>query len=138
MKPGSLILLLIAAMVLSTPASAEDIGCTSTTFRIFGANDRVIRFRLPSGRLTPTDAGETVARDLPNTGDHISKTVVIADHRQLFVNIGSASNSATIRNACFRLSFSGCRSFVPVRSSWRTSTSSSSLSTPRKTGEWVE
>jgi len=64
----------------------------------FGANDRVIRFRLPAGRLTPTDAGETVVGGLPNTGDHISKTVVLSDHRQLFVNIGSASNSCQVAN----------------------------------------
>jgi len=64
----------------------------------FGANDRVIRFRLPAGRLTPADVGETVVAGLPNTGDHISKTVVVSDHRQLFVNIGSASNSCQVAN----------------------------------------
>jgi glucose/arabinose dehydrogenase len=64
----------------------------------FGANDRIVRFRLPSGRLTPSDNGEAVVTGLPNTGDHISKTVVIGDHRQLFVNIGSASNSCQVAN----------------------------------------
>jgi CreA protein len=35
--------LLIAALALlpALPAGAEDVGCTSTTFRIFGANDKV-------------------------------------------------------------------------------------------------
>jgi CreA protein len=38
-RPG---LLLAAAIVLFTSnASADDVGCTSTTFRIFGANDKV-------------------------------------------------------------------------------------------------
>ena len=64
----------------------------------FGANDRVVRYRLPAGHLTPLGAAETVVGGLPNTGDHISKTVVLADRRTLFVNIGSASNSCQVAN----------------------------------------
>ena len=64
----------------------------------FGANDRVVRYRLPAGRLTPIGAAETVVAGLPNTADHISKTVVVGDHRTLFVNIGSASNSCQVAN----------------------------------------
>jgi glucose/arabinose dehydrogenase len=64
----------------------------------FGANDRIVRFRLPSGRLTPTDNGEIVVSGLPNTADHISKTVVLADRNRLFVNIGSASNACQVVN----------------------------------------
>lgn len=64
----------------------------------FGANDRVLRFRLPSGRLTPVGNPDVVVSGLPTTGDHISKTVVVNDHRQLFVNIGSASNSCQVAN----------------------------------------
>jgi glucose/arabinose dehydrogenase len=64
----------------------------------FGANDRVLRFRLPAGKLEPIGAPDVVVAGLPNTGDHISKTVVL-DHRQrLFVNIGSASNSCQVAN----------------------------------------
>jgi glucose/arabinose dehydrogenase len=64
----------------------------------FGANDRVLRFRLPAGRLTPVGNPEVVVSGLPNTGDHISKTVVLAGRRELFVNIGSASNSCQVAN----------------------------------------
>ena len=64
----------------------------------FGANDRVLRYRLPSGRLTPVGNPDVVVAGLPNTGHHISKTVVVNDHRQLFVNIGSASNSCQVAN----------------------------------------
>ena len=64
----------------------------------FGANDRVLRFELPAGRLTPQGAPSTVAAGLPATGDHISKTVVLADRHRLFVNIGSASNSCQVQN----------------------------------------
>ena len=64
----------------------------------FGANDRVLRFRLPAGRLTPVGDPETVVAGLPNTGDHISKTVVLTHDRRLFVNIGSSSNACQVAN----------------------------------------
>jgi glucose/arabinose dehydrogenase len=64
----------------------------------FGANDRVLRFQLPAGRLTPVRDPEVVVSGLPNTSDHISKTVVLADGQRLFVNIGSASNSCQVAN----------------------------------------
>ncbi|MGH7694044.1 MAG: hypothetical protein ACRENH_03645 [Gemmatimonadaceae bacterium] len=37
-------------------------------------------------------------QNLPVTGDHISKTVVIDGQGSLFVNIGSASNSCQVQN----------------------------------------
>ena len=64
----------------------------------FGANDRVVRYRVPSGRLEPVGEPETVVAGLPSNGDHISKTVVIADRRTLLVNIGSASNACQVVN----------------------------------------
>ena len=64
----------------------------------FGTNDRVLRFRLPAGRLTPVGEPEVVVGGLPNTGDHISKTVVLADPHTLFVNVGSASNACQVQN----------------------------------------
>ncbi len=64
----------------------------------FGANDRILRFTMPAGRLTPVSSPDVVVSGLPNTGDHISKTVVIADNHRLFVNIGSASNSCQVQN----------------------------------------
>src|SRR5688572_27653371 len=64
----------------------------------FGANDRVLRFSLPDGQLTPTGTGEVVVSGLPSTGDHISKTVVVADAQTMYVNIGSASNSCQVAN----------------------------------------
>jgi glucose/arabinose dehydrogenase len=64
----------------------------------FGANDRVLRFRLPAGRLTPVGGSDVVVSGLPNTGDHISKTVVVNDVGRLLVNIGSASNACQVQN----------------------------------------
>ena len=64
----------------------------------FGANDRVLRFPLPAGELMPVGDPEVVVGGLPANGDHISKTVVLADPHTLFVNIGSASNSCQVAN----------------------------------------
>lgn len=64
----------------------------------FGANDRVLRFQLPAGGLTPTGGPEIVVSGLPNTNDHISKTVVLGSGEQLFVNLGSASNACQVAN----------------------------------------
>jgi glucose/arabinose dehydrogenase len=64
----------------------------------FGENDRILRYRLPSGELTPRGGAEVVVAGLPSTGDHISKTVVLRDEHTLFVNIGSASNSCQVAN----------------------------------------
>ena len=64
----------------------------------FGANDRVLRFRLPAGRLKPVGEPDVVVSGLPNTGDHISKTLVLANTHTLFVNIGSASNACQVAN----------------------------------------
>jgi len=63
-----------------------------------GANDRVVRFVLPDGQLSPTAAGEIVVSGLPNTDDHISKTLVLADPQNLFVNIGSGSNACQVED----------------------------------------
>jgi glucose/arabinose dehydrogenase len=49
-------------------------------------------------RLTPVSNADIVVSGLPATGDHISKTVVIANGHRLFVNIGSASNSCQVQN----------------------------------------
>ena len=64
----------------------------------FGENDRVLRYRVPAGRLTPIGGPEVVVSGLPSTGDHISKTVLLPDPHTLFVNIGSASNSCQVAN----------------------------------------
>jgi glucose/arabinose dehydrogenase len=64
----------------------------------FGANDRVLRFNLPSGQLTPTGDPEVVVSGLPSTGDHISKTIVLANASTMYVNIGSATNACQVNN----------------------------------------
>jgi glucose/arabinose dehydrogenase len=64
----------------------------------FGANDRVLRYRISAGRLSPEHDPEVVVSGLPATGDHISKDLALGDGNRLFVNIGSASNSCQVQN----------------------------------------
>ena len=64
----------------------------------FGENDRVLRYRLPAGRLTPVGTPDIVVSGLPSTGDHVSKTVLLRDRHTLVVNIGSATNSCQVAN----------------------------------------
>ena len=64
----------------------------------FGANDRVLRFQMGAGDLMPNGSPEIVVAGLPNTGDHISKTVVVGENHRLFVNLGSSSNSCQVQN----------------------------------------
>jgi glucose/arabinose dehydrogenase len=64
----------------------------------FGANDRVLRYAMPTGQLAPAGDAAVVVSGLVTTGDHISKTVVFADEQTLFVNMGSASNACQVDN----------------------------------------
>lgn len=64
----------------------------------FGANDRVLRFTLADGQLEPTGSPAVVVSGLPATGDHISKTIVLANDQTMYVNIGSASNACQVEN----------------------------------------
>lgn len=64
----------------------------------FGANDRIMRYALPNGQLTPTANPDVVVSGLPATGDHVSKTLVFGNASTLYVNIGSATNSCQVAN----------------------------------------
>lgn len=64
----------------------------------FAQDGQILRYLVPDGELRPTGDPEIVAADLPNTGDHTAKTVVIGEQGEMFVNIGSASNSCQVEN----------------------------------------
>ncbi|HEX2080903.1 MAG TPA: PQQ-dependent sugar dehydrogenase [Longimicrobium sp.] len=56
----------------------------------FARNDRVERY-LMNGSLTPVGGPEIIVSGMPGTGDHGTKTIVVAGG-SLFVNLGSASD----------------------------------------------
>lgn len=63
-----------------------------------GYRDRIERWRLREGQLVPRGAPEIVVGGLPANGDHNRKNMQIDGHGNMYVNIGSASNSCQVQN----------------------------------------
>jgi len=59
----------------------------------FAPNDRVLRYPLQSGQMTPSGPPETIVSGLPDTGNHTAKSIALGDDGSLYVNIGSPSNA---------------------------------------------
>jgi glucose/arabinose dehydrogenase len=78
-------------------------GAGGTGIALQGSNlyatvgNSIVRYRLPSGSLTPDGAPDTIVTDLPMTGSHRSHNFVVQG-RNLFVNVGSASNACQQRD----------------------------------------
>jgi glucose/arabinose dehydrogenase len=63
----------------------------------YAPNDRVIRFPWRAGSLDPAGPADTVVMGLPATG-HGAKTLAMGRDGQLYVNIGSSTNSCQVQN----------------------------------------
>jgi glucose/arabinose dehydrogenase len=61
-------------------------------------NDRIVRYALPTSGIAPTAAAETVISGLPLTGDHPMHPFEIDRHGNLYVDLGSATNSCQSQN----------------------------------------
>lgn len=59
----------------------------------FGRNDAVVRYRVEPGMLEPVSGPEVIVGGLRAEGGHAAKPVEVTDQGDLFVNIGSPSNS---------------------------------------------
>jgi glucose/arabinose dehydrogenase len=57
-------------------------------------NDRIVRYALPPGAITPTGAPEVVVSGLPLTGDHPMHPFKIDAQGALFVDLGSSGGGA--------------------------------------------
>ncbi len=64
----------------------------------FAPDDAVLRYPLTAGQLTPSDAPDTIVRGLPGSPGHAAKTIVLGRGSDLFVNIGSRSNSCQVQD----------------------------------------
>ena len=51
MKPASVLLTFALLAAVAPVAQAEEIGCTSTTFRVFGANDKICVYAFDDPRV---------------------------------------------------------------------------------------
>jgi glucose/arabinose dehydrogenase/mono/diheme cytochrome c family protein len=61
-------------------------------------NDRIVRYALPANGIAPTTTAETVVSGLPLTGDHPMHPFQIDRQGNLYVDLGSATNSCQSEN----------------------------------------
>ena len=61
-------------------------------------NDRIVRYALPPGVITPTSPPEVIVSGLPLTGDHPMHPFKIDAQGGLFVDLGSATNACQHQN----------------------------------------
>jgi glucose/arabinose dehydrogenase/cytochrome c5 len=61
-------------------------------------NDRIVRYQLPTDGIEPTGAAESVVSGLPLTGDHPMHPFAIDGQGNLYVDLGSATNSCQSQN----------------------------------------
>src|ERR1700730_15179337 len=61
-------------------------------------NDRIVRYELPMDGIAPTVSPETVVSGLPLTGDHPMHPFAIDPQGNLYVDLGSATNSSQSQN----------------------------------------
>lgn len=64
----------------------------------FATDDAVLRYRIPSGTLEPDSPPDTIVYGLPAERGHAAKTIALGQGDDLFVNIGSLSNSCQVAN----------------------------------------
>jgi glucose/arabinose dehydrogenase len=85
------------------PTAAED-GAGGTGIALYKSalyaeiNDRIVRYALSPDAVVPTGSAEIVVSGLPLGGDHPMHPFVIDAHGNLFVDVGSESNSCQPQN----------------------------------------
>jgi glucose/arabinose dehydrogenase/mono/diheme cytochrome c family protein len=61
-------------------------------------NDRIVRYRLPSGGVVPKGSPETIVSGLPLGGDHPMHPFVIGSDGSMYIDVASASNTCQEKN----------------------------------------
>jgi len=61
-------------------------------------NDRIVRYALPAGMITPNATPEVIVSGMPLTGDHPMHPFQIDAKGGLYVDLGSATNSCQVEN----------------------------------------
>src|SRR5271168_3999730 len=83
-------------------------------------NDRIVRYALPAGVIAPTKTPETILSGMPLTGDHPMQPFQIDPHGQLYVDMGSATNSCQIKNRTLNSpGISPCTELETRAGTWR-------------------
>ena len=74
------------------PGGANDVALHNGYLYV-SLNDRILRFRMSPGELAPTGKEETVVSGLPANGSHKSKSLAFGPGDEMYVTVGSATNS---------------------------------------------
>lgn len=86
--------------VADVRARFDDVGGTGIElwngWLYVGHDDGVVRYRRPDGALAPEGEPEVIVRGLRAEGGHSAKPVEISAEGELFVNVGSPSNSCQV------------------------------------------
>jgi glucose/arabinose dehydrogenase/cytochrome c5 len=61
-------------------------------------NDRIVRYPLKDGEIAPAGKAETILSGMPITGDHPMHPLIIDADGNLFVSMGSATNTCEVKN----------------------------------------
>jgi glucose/arabinose dehydrogenase len=61
-------------------------------------NDKIVRYALKDGEITPTGKPETILSGMPIIGDHPMHPFIIDTDGNLFVSMGSATNTCEVKN----------------------------------------
>jgi glucose/arabinose dehydrogenase/cytochrome c5 len=61
-------------------------------------NDKIVRYKLPHGSITPKGPSQTIVMGLPLGGDHPMHPFAIDADGSLFVDVASATNSCQLKN----------------------------------------
>jgi glucose/arabinose dehydrogenase len=81
------------------PTFAEGTGIAIYKGYLFAeTNDRIVRYSLPTNTIAPAGTPETVVSGLPLTGDHPMHPFQIDGSGDLYVDLGSATNSCQSEN----------------------------------------
>lgn len=62
------------------------------------AGDKIVRYQLKDDEIAPTSKAETVLSGMPIVGDHPMHPFIIDDKGNLFVSMGSATNTCEVKN----------------------------------------
>jgi glucose/arabinose dehydrogenase/mono/diheme cytochrome c family protein len=84
-----------------TVADGDKGGTGITIYRNYiyaETNDRIVRYALPAQGIVPDKAPETVVSGLPLTGDHPMHPMAIDALGNMYVDLGSATNSCQSQN----------------------------------------
>jgi glucose/arabinose dehydrogenase/mono/diheme cytochrome c family protein len=83
-------------------------------------NDRIVRYALPPGTIAPTAAPEVIVSGLPLTGDHPMHPFAIDNQGNLYVDLGSATNSCQVKNRTLESpGISPCTELESRAGTWR-------------------